>query len=103
MSAGAVRDSESDGGVYVIYRDDAEVPAYLDRSPAGTFRGDPSVNRESLEANWVPGAQVLYIGKANHGRLRKRLGEFIDFGRGGKNGIGAVGSSGSSTYQRNCS
>jgi len=26
----------------------------------------------------------VYIGKANHGRLRKRLQEFVDFGRGGK-------------------
>lgn len=26
----------------------------------------------------------MYIGKANHGRLRKRLEEFVDFGRGGK-------------------
>lgn len=59
-------------------------PTYLDESPAGTFRGDPSVSREALDANWVPGAQIVYIGKANQGRLRKRLEEFIDFGRGGK-------------------
>jgi hypothetical protein len=73
----------SAGGVYVIYRADPADPAYLDSSPAGTFRGDPTVPARVLEANWVPGARVVYIGKANHGRLRKRLEEFIDFGRGG--------------------
>lgn len=72
------------GGVYVIYRAGALEPAYLDQSPAGTFRGDPSVPREALDANWVPGARVVYIGKAKHGRLRERLKEFVGFGRAGK-------------------
>jgi len=72
------------GGVYVVYHSGLTAPTYLDRSPAGTFRGDPSVPRGALTANWVPGARVVYIGKANHGRLRKRLQEFVDFGRGGK-------------------
>jgi hypothetical protein len=73
------------GGVYVIVRTEPDVePAYLDQSPAGTFRGDPTVSREALDANWVPGALVVYIGKADHGRLRKRLVEYVDFGRGGK-------------------
>ena len=74
----------SDGGVYVIFRNESVIPTYLSRSPAGTFRGDPAVDRAVLDANWVSSAQVVYIGKANHGRLRKRLAEFIDFGRGGK-------------------
>ena len=71
------------GGVYVVYCESSR-PEYLDRNPAGTFRGDPSVSREALDANWVARAQVVYIGKANHGRLRTRLKEFVDFGRGGK-------------------
>lgn len=71
------------GGVYVIHRTGALEPAYLDQSPAGRFRGDPSVQRDALDANWVPGASVVYIGKAKHGRLRKRLQEFVGFGRGG--------------------
>ncbi len=49
-----------------------------------TFRGDPSVPRDALDANWVPEAKVVYIGKAKHGRLRERLSEFVSFGRGGK-------------------
>lgn len=72
------------GGVYVIYRAGPLRPAYLDGSPAGTFRGDPSVPREALDANWVPGSRVVYIGKGKHRRLRKRLKEFVGFGRGGR-------------------
>lgn len=79
-----VRIPQNAGGVYVVYRTGLPTPSYLDRSPAGTFRGDPAVVRESLEANWVRDARVVYIGKADQGRLRKRLEEFIDFGRGGK-------------------
>src|SRR5262249_32888789 len=72
------------GGVYVVYRTAPSQPVYLQRNPAGTFRGDPTVPVASLEANWVAGARVVYIGKANHGRLRQRLEELVDFGRGGK-------------------
>src|SRR4051794_23422562 len=72
------------GGVYVVFRDELSEPAFLDRSPAGTFRGDPSVAPDVLVDNWVPGATVLYIGKGDHGRLRARLVEFADFGRGGR-------------------
>jgi hypothetical protein len=42
------------------------------------------VTPKNPDANWVPGASVVYIGKAKHGRLRKRLEEFVRFGRGGK-------------------
>jgi hypothetical protein len=72
------------GGVYVIYRAGPLEPRYLDGSPGGRFRGDPSVSQEVLKANWVPGARVIYIGKGKHGRLRKRLEEFVGFGRGGE-------------------
>jgi hypothetical protein len=72
------------GGIYVVYRKGKLTPAYLDHNPASRFRGDPSVTRDALEANWVPGARVVYIGKGKHARLRKRLGEFVGFGRGGE-------------------
>lgn len=71
------------GGVYVVYRIGPAKPTYLDWSRAGTFRGNPTATGDALEANWVPGARVVYIGKANHGRLRKRVAEFVEFGRGG--------------------
>ncbi len=72
------------GGVYVVYRPSLASPEFIEKSPAGIWRGDPTVRREALEANWVPRAQVLNIGKANHGRLRDRLKEYINFGRGGR-------------------
>jgi hypothetical protein len=36
------------GGVYVVLREDPGEPAYLEASPAGTFRGDPSASRDAL-------------------------------------------------------
>ena len=82
--AGLSAIDRASGGVYLIFRDVQLEPAFLERSPAGVFRGDPTVIRAALDANWVPQASVVYIGKAAHCRLRTRLEEFIDFGRGGK-------------------
>jgi hypothetical protein len=72
------------GGVYVVYRDTLQPPGWLDRSPAGTWRGDPTVPHEVLVANWVEGATVVNIGKANHGQLSNRLRAYCSFGTGGK-------------------
>ena len=76
------------GGVYVVVRETSSAPDFLELNPAGRFKGrDPSVSLEALRANWVDGADVLYVGKANIGRtrprgLRKRLREYADFGAG---------------------
>lgn len=72
------------GGVYVVYREATDEPVWLEKSPGGTWRGDPSVTREELVANWGDGAHVVYIGKANHGQLRNRLRAYFSFGEGGK-------------------
>jgi hypothetical protein len=75
-------------GVYVIIRQRDGDPQFLSNSPAGSFKGkDPSVTRERLDAEWVAGAEVVYIGKAPVGKkrkrgLRKRLDEFRRFGEG---------------------
>jgi len=69
------------GGVYVVtYK--AECPvAFSERSCGGWFKGkDPTVTLEALTANWVDGAEVVYIGKAN--QLRRRLTQYADFGSG---------------------
>ena len=71
------------GGVYVVLRSDhAAPPTFLERSTAGVFRRDPTVARDALVANWVTDADVVYIGKADHGRLRARLREYVSYGRG---------------------
>lgn len=77
-------------GVYVIYRPDTDPPVFLPISPAGWFQGqDPTEPVQRLKAEWVDGANVLNIGKADmrvHSRpvnaLRERLGEYARFGAG---------------------
>jgi hypothetical protein len=71
----------SSGGVYVVARMTTESPAFRKASVGGWFKGkDPTVARDALEANWVDGAEVVYIGKAD--QLRRRLRQFADFGTG---------------------
>jgi hypothetical protein len=71
------------GGVYVVVREKPDPPEFLHVNPGGRFKGrNPTVSVEALTANWVTGADVLYIGKAKTGRLQKRLREFADFGAG---------------------
>ncbi len=81
-------------GIYVVLRERrADPPAWVTPSPVGlTWRGDPSVSIEQLGANWVSGAQVVYIGKAESGRLRSRLREFLRYGegRGGRHAGGRL-------------
>jgi hypothetical protein len=75
-------------GVYVVVRPSTEPPNFLDVSPAGHFKGiDPTVAIAELAAQWVPGAGIVYIGKANLGAsgkrgLRQRLNEFRKYGAG---------------------
>ncbi len=68
----------------MVFRIDPDPPRFVSRSPAGTWRGDPTVDTRELEANWVKGASVLYIGKANAGQLHNRLRTYQSFGSGGR-------------------
>src|SRR4051794_23018618 len=62
-------------GAYVVSRSSTAAPAFLPTSPAGHFKGkDPSVPTERLMAEWVDGATIIYIGKADV--LRRRLQQF---------------------------
>jgi hypothetical protein len=68
-------------GVYAVLRETLATPEFLSTNPGGRFKGrDPSVPDEALQANWVDGAPVAYIGKADN--LRRRLREFMRFGQG---------------------
>jgi hypothetical protein len=78
-------------GVYAVFRPATAQPAFIHPSPAGRFKGqEPSVSDDRLKEEWVPGAQVVYIGKADFRRrrksieaLRERLSEYARFGAGG--------------------
>ena len=79
----ALRRSEvpSGPGVYLVQDPGHDEPTFLQASPAGWFKGkNPSVDFDNLRANWVAGAEIVYIGKANN--LRRRLYQFADFGAG---------------------
>ena len=74
-------------GVYVVVRENAIAPTFLERSIAGHFKGkDPTLPVEELRRNWVNGACVVYIGKAGgpaeDSTLRSRLKQYMDFGCG---------------------
>lgn len=70
----------TNGGVYVVLRSSG-APDFLGTNPGGRFKGrDPSCPEDALRENWVEGAPVIYIGKADN--LRGRLREFMRFGEG---------------------
>lgn len=50
-------------GVYAVVRVSDAPPEFLERGTCGDFKGGPYPVRE-LEAKWVPGTRILYIGKA---------------------------------------
>lgn len=69
------------GGVYAVRYEGADPPAFLTKSGGGWFKDrDPSVTPEALEANWVEGASMVYLGKPDD--LRRRIRQFADFGQG---------------------
>ncbi len=73
-------------GVYAVLRPNESAPTFLEKSPAGWFkRQDPSRPLSQLRMKWVPGATLVYLGKAGPSRgrtLRKRIAQFLEFGAG---------------------
>jgi hypothetical protein len=71
----------SSPAVYVIYRPCQEPRSFLPANPGGRFKGkDPSLPAATLDSNWIPGAHVVYIGKADV--ADRRLEQFARFGAG---------------------
>lgn len=75
-------------GIFAVLLPDGFQVQFLGRSTAGVFKKkDPSLPAEELAAEWVDGAEVLYVGKAGPGSkgnrgLRRQIQEFLDFGNG---------------------
>jgi hypothetical protein len=75
-------------GIFAVLRPEGFEPQFLARSTAGIFKKkDPTLKAEALDAEWVDGADVLYVGKAGPGSkgnrgLRRQIQEFVDFGKG---------------------
>jgi hypothetical protein len=75
-------------GIFAVLRPAGYRPQFLARSTAGVFKKkDPTLKAEALDAEWVDGADVLFVGKAGPGSkgnrgLRRQIQEFVDFGEG---------------------
>ncbi|MEZ5709917.1 MAG: hypothetical protein R3E02_11080 [Blastomonas sp.] len=64
----AIRTSDcpASGGVYVVTNNTESPISFSERSCGGWFKGkDPTVGPDALATNWVDGAEVVYIGKAD--------------------------------------
>lgn len=73
-------------GVYAVLYAAGKEPEFVQRGTGGFFRGDPNVPVSELKANWVNGADIIYIGKAGgegvKATLRSRLSQYMKFGSG---------------------
>jgi len=69
-------------GIYLVLRATSLPPQFTPLNRGGHFKGrDPTLPISTLQARWVPGTAVLYIGKASTS-LRRRLSSYIKFGYG---------------------
>lgn len=78
-------------GVYVVLRTETSAPQFLVKGFGGTHKArKANVPLGELEANWVLGASVIYIGKAsqrkNGGGLWDRIYEYSVAGQGRSHG-----------------
>lgn len=81
LRSGGINSVPKAGGVYVVLREADTPPTFLASNPGGRFkRRDPTVAVSELEAKWVGGCHVIYIGKAKN--LRRRVKQYMDFGSG---------------------
>ena len=80
-----VSEIPSDRGLYVVQWESGE-PEFMNRGSGGHSKGDPNVPVGTLRSNWVPGAAIVYAGKAGgegtKATLRSRVKQFLEFGQG---------------------
>lgn len=74
-------------GVYLIINPKYETKQFLSKGVGGFFKEkNPNVSLEVLANNWVENSFVVYIGQAggngSAATLRKRLKQYLDFGKG---------------------
>lgn len=74
-------------GIYLVLTPEDFSVHFVDVGSGGFFKGkDPNQNVDRLISNWVDGTRVIYIGQAGGGgsasTLRKRLRQYMRFGRG---------------------
>jgi hypothetical protein len=81
LRSGVIREVPETGGVYVVLREADAPPDFLANNPGGRFKKrDPTVPVADLEAKWVNGCHVIYVGKGDN--LRRRVKQYMDFGLG---------------------
>jgi hypothetical protein len=75
-------------GCYAVLHTAGGSPAFLERSPAGWFKGkDPTISISDLQSAWLADCETIYIGQS--GDLRRRWQTRMKFGAGAA--VGAWG------------
>lgn len=74
-------------GIYVIINPDCSKNNFIPKGVGGFFKGkDPNLSVNDLKLKWIDNCHVLYIGQAggngSSSTLKKRLKQYLDFGRG---------------------
>lgn len=75
-------------GVYIAYRKSDRPVSFRRASPAGRWRGDPTLSAAELRSRWVAGSSIVYVGKVERptpistNSLRKRVSAYLRFGAG---------------------
>lgn len=76
-------------GVYLVLRNNPAAPTFLEQGTGGFFKNkNPNVAIEILNANWINGENVLYIGqaggekggKSSKATLHSRIKQYLKFG-----------------------
>ncbi|MGH2755360.1 MAG: hypothetical protein ACRDLB_13155 [Actinomycetota bacterium] len=81
LLAGRLAEIPTAPGTYVILWKHSQPPTFVAESCGGHFKAkNPKVEVDTLVRHWVPGASVIYIGKAE--RLQRRIKQYAQFGTG---------------------